>query len=72
MIQMLKLPDKDFIFFNNKVYSFIMRERERERENTHKQGRGRERETQKPKQSPGSDLSAQSPVRDSSSRTMRS
>ena len=40
-----------------------MRERERERETQHKQERGRERHTQNLKQVPGSELSAQSPMR---------
>ena len=40
------------------------RERERERERV---GRGRERERQNPKQVPGSELSAQSPMRGSNS-----
>ena len=44
---------------------FSQRERERERERKeteHERGRGRERETQDPKQIPGSELSAQSPM----------
>ena len=40
-------------------------ERERERETEHELGTGRETETQNPKQAPGSELSAQSPMRDS-------
>ena len=50
------------------------RERERERETEHKQaGEGqRERETQNPKQAPGSELSAQSPMWGSNSGTVRS
>ena len=43
-------------------------------ETEHEQGRGREREreTQNPKQAPGSELSAQSPMRGSNSGTLRS
>ena len=48
------------------------RERERETEPEHAQGRGRERRKQNPKQAPGSELSAQSPVRGSNSRIVRS
>ena len=47
-------------------------ERERERETEYKQGRGRERETQNPKKAPGSELSAQSRMWASNSRTVRS
>ena len=51
-----------------------MRERERERERESEQGRGREREreTQNLKQVPGSELTAQSPMRGSNPRTARS
>ena len=45
---------------------------ERQRETEHEWERGRERETQNPKQAPGSELTAQSPVRDSNPQTMRS
>ena len=44
---------------------------ERERETKHEWGE-RERETQNPKQSPGSELSAQSPMQGSNSQTVRS
>ena len=37
-------------------------ERERDRQTEHKQAGQRERETQNPKQAPGSELSAQSPM----------
>ena len=47
-------------------------ERERERESEHEWGRGRERGRQNPKQSPGSELSAQSPTQGSNSQTARS
>ena len=47
-----------FYFFN--IYLVY---RERERETQCKWGRGRERETQNLNQGPGSELSAQSPVR---------
>ena len=44
-----------------------------ETETEHEQGEGqRERETQNPKQAPGSEPSAQSPMRGSNSRTVRS
>ena len=52
-------------FFN--VYLFL-----RQRETEHEQGRGRERETQNPKQAPGSEPSAQSPMQGSNSWTARS
>ena len=55
-------------FFN--VYSFTETEREREREQA--RAGQRERGTQNPKQAPGSELSAQSPMRGSNSRTARS
>ena len=46
---------------------------ERGRETEHEWGRGREeRETQNPEQSPGSELSAQSPMRGSNPRTVTS
>ena len=48
------------------------RERERERETEHEWGRVRERGRQNPKKAPGSELSAQSLMRGSSSQTMRS
>ena len=41
------------------------RQRGREGERTSREGAERERETQNPKQSPGSELSAQSPMRGS-------
>ena len=46
----------------------------RERESKQAPGRGREREgeTQNPKQAPGSELSAQSPMWGSNAQTMRS
>ena len=46
------------------------REREREREQAGEEQRGRE--TQNAKQAPGSELSAQSPMRGSNPRTVRS
>ena len=49
------------------VYLFL-----RQRETEHEWGRVRERETQNPKQTPGSELSAQSPKQGSNSRTARS
>ena len=48
------------------------RERERERDRERKRERRRERETQNPKQAPGSELSAQSPMRGLNSQTVRS
>ena len=47
------------------------KERERERERENKWGRGRERDTQNPKQAPGSELSAQSPMLGSNPPTVR-
>ena len=52
-------------FFN---VCLFLRESMRE----HEWGRGRERETQNPKQPPGSELSAQSPMRGSNSQAVRS
>ena len=52
-------------------YVFIW-ERERERDIEQEGERQRERETQDPKQTPGSELSAQSPTRGSNPRTARS
>ena len=53
-----------------------MRERETERDRDGDRvcvGEGqRERETQNPKQAPGSELSAQSPMRGSNSQTLKS
>ena len=55
-----------------------MRERQRqketetERQSTSRGGAERERETQNPKQAPGSELSAQSLIRGSNLRTVRS
>ena len=54
-------------FFN--VYLFLG---ERERQTEPERGRGRERETQNRKQVPGSTLSAQSLMGDSSSQAVRS
>ena len=48
------------------------RERERERDRVPVGERQREREIKNPKQVPGSELSAQSLMRGSNSRTMRS
>ena len=46
---------------------------ERERERARNWGEGqRERETQNPKRAPGSELSAQSPMRGSNPQTVRS
>ena len=45
-------------------FTFIF---ETQREAEHEQGRVRERETQNPKQAPGSELSAQSPMQGSNS-----
>ena len=52
-----------------KIYLFL-----RETETEHERGRGgeRERETQNPKQDPGSELSAQSPMGGSNPQTARS
>ena len=52
------------------MFSF---ERDRQTETEHKQEMGRERarETQNSKQAPGSEQSAQSPMRDSNSLTVR-
>ena len=47
-----------------------MRERERERERERVGEGQRERETRDPKRAPGSELSAQSPRRDSNPRTV--
>ena len=59
--------------FNNVYYLFLRnREREREREREGAAEGQRARETQNPKQAPGSDLSAQSPKRDSNPQTVRS
>ena len=46
--------------------------RERDRQNMSGGGAERERETQNPKQAPGSELSAQSPMRGLNSQTLRS
>ena len=66
---------KVFKHFLN-VYFIFERERERKRVSKSKseRGRGRERdgETQNPKQAPGSELSAQNPMRSSNSWTVRS
>ena len=56
---------KKKIFFN--IYSFL-----RVRETEHEWGRGRERRRHNPKQAPGSELSAQSPLWGSNSRTASS
>ena len=57
-----------FLIFFFKIHSFL-----RQRETEHERGEGkRERETQNPKQAPGSELSAQSLMRGSNSRTVRS
>ena len=57
-------------FFVFVFYTLFIFEREREREHV---GDGqRERETQNPKQAPGSELSAQSPVRGSNPQTVTS
>ena len=48
------------------------RERGRERERASRGGTERGRETQNPKQAPGSELSAQSPMRGWDLRTVRS
>ena len=53
-----------FTYFN--IYVFSRGETEREL------GRGRERKTQDRKQAPGSELSAQSPMRGLNSKTARS
>ena len=53
------------------MFYFIL-ERQREREREHEQGRGIERETQNPKQAPGSEPSAQSPMWGSNPRAVRS
>ena len=45
--------------------------RDRERQSTSEGGAERERETQNPKQAPGSELSAQSPVRGLDPQTVR-
>ena len=58
------------LFFLNFLTLFIF---ERQRETEHEQERAdTERETQNPKQAPGSELSAQSPIQGLNSRTMRS
>ena len=56
-----------FVFNFFSVYLFL-----RERDTEHEQGRSRERQTQNLKQAPGSELSAQSPMRGSNSQTARS
>ena len=53
-----------FIFFN--VYSFL-----RQRQSMSGGGVERQRETQNPKEPPGSELSAQSPMQGSNSQTLR-
>ena len=53
------------IFFS--VYLFLT-----ESETEHEGGRARARETQNPKQGPGSELSAQSPMQASNPQTVRS
>ena len=55
-----------YLFFFNFFFYVYLFLRQRET------GSERERETQNPKQAPGSELSAQSPMRDSNSRTARS
>ena len=63
------------IIFKFYVYSFLKeRETERDRQTDRvRAGEGqRERETQNPKQAPGSEPSAQSPMQGSDSRTVRS
>ena len=62
--KLLSLPL--FNFFKKSIYLFL-RERERERESTQAG-----EETQNPKQAPGSELSTQSPMQGSNSRTVRS
>ena len=57
-----------FIYFFN-VYLFL---RERGREGERERSSKTERETQNPKQGPGSELSAQRPMRGSNSWTARS
>ena len=64
----LKSP-ADLLFFFNffNVYLFL-----RQRETKHERGRVRERETQNLKQAPGSELSAQSPMRGTNPGALRS
>ena len=57
----------DVILFFFNVYLFL-----RQRETEHEQGRVRERKTQNQKQAPDSELSAQSPMQGSNSRTAKS
>ena len=54
------------------MFIYFLRQREREREKQLEKGRGRERETQNPKQAPGSELSAQSPMQGLNPWTVRS
>ena len=65
---------KLFIFYFKKVFLMFIFERERERDRAQvgEGQRERERETQNPKQTPGSELSAQNPRRGSNSPTTRS
>ena len=70
-------PDLFWCSFSNfflcvRVCYLFLRERERERERQREWGRGRERGRQNLKQVPGSELSAQSPIRGSNSWTVRS
>ena len=58
-----------FIKFLKNVYLFL---RKRERESARGGEEQRERKTQNPKQTPGSELSAQSPMQDSDPQTARS
>ena len=62
-----------FISFKKIFPMFIFeRERQRDRETELEWGRGRERGRHNPKQAPGSELSAQTPMWGSNSRTMKS
>ena len=61
------LPEICLFFFMFLMFLFIF-----ETETEHEGGRGRERGRQNLKQAPGSELSAQSPTRDSNSQTVRS
>ena len=70
LLFMFRLLPNFFYFLN--FFFFFLRLFLRQRETEHERGRVRERETQNLKEAPGSELSAQSPMPGSDSRTPRS
>ena len=63
------VPSSSFFFFFNFFSMFIF---EKERDRARVEEGQKERETQSPKQAPGSELSAQNPMRGSNRQTVRS